>query len=324
MIKIYRNEELLEEYKEFFNEVNKDTPLIKEIISKDDYSSYSLASVSLKNTPIIRFKIKDCGTLHVLIENQKNDYFDLIKKLKEVTLLEVNDLETATTKMKKAVELVNQYHPLLFVYAAQGDLALEETNLKELGIKQTFYLKLEKEEKKQEPTRKSIKEVLKEDLQAIKRFKYHFIFIVVSSFLFGFAITVGFYNALASRMIAIFFFVCALFGLLLNTSISVDYFEVHKFKERLFIYKILFNLLGLLISVIGVLIFFSVNKGEAPSIIALGKLIAFNIGISLGGLLLSIGVANLTLFIKKKIKAKKLQIEEAQIEEVKEETKDEE
>lgn len=148
----------------------------------------------------------------------------------------------------------------------------------------------------------SLKKFFKQFGPSIKANKYHFVFIVVSAFLIGFAGTIGIYNSMIGKTIAVLFFLCAIVGATLNTFIFIDYFKVHKVKEALFIDTILFSFLGSIISMLGFIAFYAIDSAEGKENISQGLLIFLNYLLVIGVVAISICIA---YFYDKRKKASK-------------------
>ncbi len=162
------------------------------------------------------------------------------------------------------------------------------------------------EEPKSEKKKIDFKKYAVMDLNNIKKNKYHFIFLTVSSFLFGFASSVGFCNAMIAKPISALFFVCAGVGMFLNTYVFIDYFKEFKIKDRLFVYSIIFEIIGYGLSAAATFIFYSLDKGEIKASVNASLLAGIGAAMSVAMVVLSLLIAMLVDFIERKIKAKKV------------------
>jgi len=143
------------------------------------------------------------------------------------------------------------------------------------------------------------------DITNIKKNKYHFTFLTVSSFLFGFASSVGYCNAIIGKMITILFFVCAGVGLFLNTYVYVDYFKEFKIKSRMFVYSLLFNILGTGLSIAAAMIFYTLDKSDIKSFVAPPTLVGITAAMSAVSIVLALTIGYLIVYLEKKFKEKK-------------------
>ena len=148
-----------------------------------------------------------------------------------------------------------------------------------------------------------IKKFFKQFGPALKENKYHFIFIIVSAFLIGFAGTIGIYNSMVGKTISVLFFLCAMVGATLNTFIFIDYFKAYKLKSALFIDSVLFSLLGSLISMGGFIAFYAIDNAEGKENISQGLLILLNFILVIAVVSISVCIAYYYDKAKKKKKA---------------------
>lgn len=161
------------------------------------------------------------------------------------------------------------------------------------------------EEKKESKIKEIYKNYIAIDVDNIKKNKHHFLFLSISSFLFGFASSVGFTNALIQKTISILFFVCAGVGAFLMTFIYVDYLKIKKLKDKMFVYSILFNTIGIAVAIGATMIFYSLDQSGIKGAIAVGKLIGFTIGTGYVAIIVTVALAVLIDFLQKKYGKKK-------------------
>ena len=163
----------------------------------------------------------------------------------------------------------------------------------------------EKPSKQKDDKFKEFKNYVMMDINNIKKNKYHFIFLTISSFLFGFASSVGFCNAMIGKLITILFFICAAVGLFLNTYVYVDYFKEFKFKSRMFVYSILFNILGMGVSLGAAMIFYTLDKSDIKTTVSVGMLVGVTAAMSVISILLAVTIGYVVVYFGRKAKAKK-------------------
>lgn len=161
------------------------------------------------------------------------------------------------------------------------------------------------EEKKESKIKEIYKNYIAIDVDNIKKNKHHFLFLSISSFLFGFASSVGFTNALIQKTISILFFVCAGVGAFLMTFIYVDYLKIKKLKDKMFVYSILFNTIGIAVAIGATMIFYSLDQSGIKGAITVGKLIGFTIGTGYVAIIVTVALAVLIDFLQKKYGKKK-------------------
>ena len=170
----------------------------------------------------------------------------------------------------------------------------------------TLFSKKEKKGKAVKEKKESqLKQYIVVDLKNIKKNKYHFIFLVVSSFLFGFAMSVGYCNAMIGKTIASLFFVCAFVGVFLNTYVFADYFKERGIKDRLFVYSIIFDIAGGLVSLLATYIFYITDKGEINNNVPMSNIVGITIGLVFAMIAVSISLAYLIDYLELKYKNKK-------------------
>lgn len=319
---------LVKDYEKSFavGEVNESP--VKELIEQGDYFVYSFfykeETISLKDCFTIKINIKNACSVVVTYKLENFPKAEIISRIGELKKMDINDVESSKAKHQALFDLIKEYNPYFMVYQAKNGFPLTQEEMKELSFVDTIYLErvVEEnpviEEKPQEVPqneentgKKSFKEQAKADLKSIAKNKYHFIFLTVSAFLFGFASSIGFCNAMLGKPIAALFFVCAGVGIFLNTYVFIDYFKEFKIKERLFVYSMIFEVIGYGLSVAATFIFYSLDKGEIKNAVSATLLFGVSIGMFLAMALVSISVAYVIDMLQAKAKAKKAaQLEE--------------
>ncbi len=176
----------------------------------------------------------------------------------------------------------------------------EETpkdEVNETPEKETVEATIEEKKQSEQSTWNKIKNIFKESGRIIKQDKFNFIFALVASFLIGFTLGVGIYNAYLGKYICIFFFVSTLVGMALNSFVYRDTLVDYKFKSLHIILDIITSLIGIGIAIGGYFLFIYITKEKAnpsPSML-------FILAIQFACLCASIGFA----FILKKFNKKK-------------------
>ena len=363
MIKIFDKENLLFESSEQFTSFDLIKSPFKEVLKKEDYSAFSFIrkdeeeKIDFDQVFILQINIKDSASLVCAFPLENLNRGELINKIASLKSIKVTDLDSSKHKSEELLKIVKEYNPFFLVYQEKNGFPLNLDELKEMIATlefgedvSVFFINKDaafdepvKEEKQKEekPVKENKKEesvatdnkkasklknYLSMDLENIKKNKYHFIFLVVSSFLFGFASSVGFCNAMIGKLITILFFVCAAVGLFLNTYVYLDFFRERKIKDRLFIYSIIFNILGVGIAIGSTMLFYYFDNTGVKEAVDVKLLAGISIAMSLGSIALAIGLAYLISIIERNLKAKKLEskpVEETPSEQQVEENKEE-
>ena len=326
MLRFYDEKNFLIEFEDYYNVVNGEFTPMKQIIGKENISSFSFSLVddkktNLKDTSILQVNINDSASIIFMFDNadfKKDEIYNKITPLKEI---EVFDYRTSKKKTLALLNVVKEYHPLFFIYIPNGNYQLYANELRYLlfdsSLEDTYSFYIEEGavivqkpktvDEQSVPSKKDdfvieqpkdnnlaqankdnnkehkfnkyllpIKDFFKQFGPALKANKYHFIFIVVSAFLIGFAGTIGIYNSMVGKTISVLFFICAMVGATLNTFIFIDYFKSHKLKSALFVDSVLFSFLGSLISMGGFIAFYAIDNAEGKENISQGLLILLN------------------------------------------------
>ena len=321
MIKFTVSEEKCVEYNDLFVIVDEESP-IKGLLrrEKTPFESFSLSKkdILLKDTFVIRANVAEVSSVSFALPYENLPKYEIIDKIKEFKKSEEYEGLSEKDKYVKMIEILKEYNPYFVVFNVRNGVYSKEDIqklIKEQGLDsvQSFY---NEEQETVEEAKALVAEEKKSenwfvtDLQRIKKNKYHFIFLTVSAFLFGFAFSVGFCNAKIGKLIALLFFVCAGVGLFLDTYVYLDYFKEKTIKDRLFVYSLIFNVIGMLIALATTMIFYSIDNSEIKTAIS-GKLL---VGIEIGGTLLSlafsVGVGYLIAYLQKKFKKNKAEEKE--------------
>ncbi|MBO5577514.1 MAG: hypothetical protein J5955_00140 [Bacilli bacterium] len=276
---------------------------------------------------------------------QKDEVINKVAALKKIKVIDLSSSKNKTSELFNAVKEFKPYFIIyqvkngISLYKGEVEEVFNETGLNETSY--LFFIPKEEpviEEKKEEapskeevapveeapeveekkesseeekPSKlkddkfKEFKNYVMMDINNIKKNKYHFIFLTISSFLFGFASSVGFCNAMIGKLITILFFICAAVGLFLNTYVYVDYFKEFKFKSRMFVYSILFNILGMGVSLGAAMIFYALDKSDIKTTVSAGTLIGVTAAMSVISILLAVTIGYVVVYFGRKAKAKK-------------------
>jgi len=319
---------LVKDYEKSFAIGDVNESPIKELIEQGDYFVYSFfyndETISLKDCFTIKINIKNACSVVVTYKLESFPKGEIISRIGELKKMDITDIESSKAKHQALFDLIKEYNPYFMVYQAKNGFPLTQEEMKELSFVDTIYLErvVEEapviEEKPQEAPqnnekaieenkseKKSFKEQAKADLKSIAKNKYHFIFLTVSAFLFGFASSIGFCNAMLGKPISALFFVCAGVGMFLNTYVFIDYFKEFKIKERLFVYSMAFEVIGYALSLAATFIFYSLDKGEIKNAVSSTLLVGVSIGMFVGMVILSLCISYVIDMLQAKAKAKK-------------------
>ena len=318
--------------------------------------------ISLENVFILQVNIKESASCFFAfpLENFPKD--EVINKVATLKKIKVIDLSSSKNKTSELFNVVKEFKPYFIIYQVKNGISLYKGEVEEVfnesRLNETSYLffvpkeepvieeKKEEtpakeevapveetpvvEEKKEKPSKqkddkfKEFKNYVMMDINNIKKNKYHFIFLTISSFLFGFASSVGFCNAMIGKLITILFFICAAVGLFLNTYVYVDYFKEFKVKSRMFVYSVLFNILGIGVSLGAAMIFYALDKSDIKTTVSAGMLVGITAAMSVISILLAVTIGYLVVYFERKAKAKKYgESKEDLVRKIEEEKKDE-
>lgn len=266
-----------------FSLVSKETSPIKEIINRKDLSEFYFVSdktISFKELIQIQVNVIDVGVMIFLFETasfNKDKFIEDVSKLKEIQISSYYDV---LSKMKALYAVSETFNPLFVIYVPNGKYQIYDdcfrtivgnvktiyaTNEKDNSIVETNNISLPAKEKSKDKPKEKGKFSFKETIELFKKEKFHFLFAFVATFLLSVTLDIGIFDAYAGKMLCIFFFICSLAGAFLNFMIYKDTYKQSGFKS-------LFNILTVIISVIGLLggfgvymIFKSITK-DVPAV----------------------------------------------------------
>ena len=267
-----------------FSLVSKETSPIKEIINRKDLSEFYFVSdktISFEELIQIQVNVIDVGVMVFVFETasfNKDKFIEDVSKLKEIQISSFYDV---LSKMKALYAVSETFNPLFVIYVPNGKYQIYDdcfrtivgnvktiyaTNEKDNSIIETNNISLPANEKSKDKPKEKGKFSFKETIELFKKEKFHFLFAFVATFLLSVTLDIGIFDAYAGKMLCIFFFICSLAGAFLNFMIYRDTYKESGFKS-------LFNILTVIISVIGLLggfgvymIFKSITK-DVPAVI---------------------------------------------------------
>ena len=266
-----------------FSLVSKETSPIKEIINRRDLSEFYFVSdktISFKELIQIQVNVIDVGVMVFVFETasfNKDKFIEDVSKLKEIQISSFYDV---LSKMKTLYAVSENFNPLFVIYVPNGKYQIYDdcfrtivgnvktiyvTNEKDNSIVETNNISLSAKEKNKDKPKEKGKFSFKETIELFKKEKFHFLFAFVATFLLSVTLDIGIFDAYVGKMLCIFFFICSLAGAFLNFMIYKDTYKQSGFKS-------LFNILTVIISVIGLLggfgvymIFKSITK-DVPAV----------------------------------------------------------
>ena len=266
-----------------FSLVSKETSPIKEIINRKDLSEFYFVNdktISFKELIQIQVNVIDVGVMVFVFETasfNKDKFIEDVSKLKEIQISSFYDV---LSKMKALYAVSDTFNPLFVIYVPNGKYQIYDdcfrtivgnvktvyaTNEKDNSIVETNNISLPAKKKNEDKPKEKGKFSFKETIELFKKEKFHFLFAFVATFLLSVTLDIGIFDAYAGKMLCIFFFICSLAGAFLNFMIYKDTYKQSGFKS-------LFNILTVIISVIGLLggfgvymIFKSITK-DVPAV----------------------------------------------------------
>jgi len=135
--------------------------------------------------------------------------------------------------------------------------------------------------------------------QFLAKEKFHYLFLLLASFIICFASAIGVYNCYINNALYIFFFVCSLAGAVLNAFIYYDALEKYRFKLLMLVLNGFVALLGIGIGLGGFYLYFKNLKDIPVWVPQAGTIILIGFGITLCAIAISILVSYLILKFKK-------------------------
>ena len=292
------------------------------------------AEIPLTNTIPIQVNISDVGQCIYFFKNDefdKDSFVENVSKLKEIPVASFYDV---LTKVRTLDEVTFAFQPLFVIYNPIGKFRIFEDCYKTLKLRnKTIYVSLiennavivkgetpeckpvKKNEKaenveivkeKDEPVKskekgddnffKKIKSKLFNPIPVIKKDKFHFLFALIATFLIGFTLSIGIFNAYAGKLICIFFFICSLAGAFLNFMIYKDAFKTYELKDPFVITTIIASAIGIGLNIGGYYIF----KVTSNEVLAVTPHILMILGIILFVYMVSSSIPLLIDYLKKR------------------------
>ena len=299
-----------------FSLVSKETSPIKEIINRKDLSEFYFVNdktISFKELIQIQVNVIDVGVMVFVFETasfNKDKFIEDVSKIKEIQISSFYDV---LSKMKALYAVSETFNPLFVIYVPNGKYQIYDdcfrtivgnvktiyaTNEKDNSIIETNNISLPANEKSKDKPKEKGKFSFKETIELFKKEKFHFLFAFVATFLLSVTLDIGIFDAYAGKMLCIFFFICSLAGAFLNFMIYKDAYKQSGFKS-------LFNILTVIISVIGLLGGFGVYmifKSITKDVPAVTPHVLMILGMMILIYAISMSLPLLFIFIKKRKK----------------------
>ena len=321
------------EYLESFSEVKRDSFPFGSIYEKEDLTGSKLVldeEIPIENVFTLKVNVKRVGKVFFLFKLESLDKERLVEEVRKLKSIEVTEFTDAFKKLDSLYESVKPFNPLLAIYYPEGSLKLSKQELpsstKDLlsfyvlpktvfSIKpaiekvKTLFAKKEAKPKEEKSKPVKVKERPKNEhidekknkfrfsnpITILKENSIHFLFAFVGTFLIGFTISIGIFDALLGKAICAFFFVCTAVGVFLNFLIYKDTLAEYKPNSMFFLTTATISLTGSIFSIIIYVIFVNITL-EKPAVMPNAFLIVLAI---FGAAILSIAVSFLYNFISR-------------------------
>ena len=305
-------------------EIEKSISPIKEILNKNDFSSFSILlneqTISLLDSFQLQVNVKDVGSFRFIFSKDGFDKDDIINKISTLKDINVIDVRSAQNKVNALINIIDQPSLLFMIYDALDDLYIDENYFRYLMNHQiqTFLIKKEQEEeimyelnvgeqpvdnqnKKKKSSLKINKEGIKKFFRHVAEKKFHFLLLLVSSILFEVSIPLAIVNVYSANAIYIFLFICSIIGIGMDGYSFYDLFKKHGPKHSMSIASYVTNVLGIGVGVGLFALFYNLSNLE-EGVPSMGSMIWIGLLISL---ILSGAIIIVAYFLPKKRKKAK-------------------
>ncbi len=209
----------------FDEEKNQIESPFDEVVSLKSFPSLSFSidggkKISIKDIFYLKLNSKNEYSLYLFFPKENVNRDALLSRLDEQREVE---FESNKDKAIALIKLVNEYKPIYSRYISRNENFLNEQEVKSILLNTEFEIKIpeptlppltekEIEEKKEQEFKdkkdKKFKDYLVFDMKNIAKNKYHFMFLLISAFLFGFAAALGYCNVVLNKLIYLVFFLC--------------------------------------------------------------------------------------------------------------------
>ena len=291
---------------EFDSHVDHNLSPIKEILNKGNYYSYSLVldesnTIPLKDVFQLQVNVEKVGTLNVLFPLKDMNRKEIIKDIIALKEIEIIDEESATNKLNGLIKIINRYKPLFGLYKELPNTFISLEKIQDLIGDSFILLTLEPYqeevvEEKAEPKKETTG--LKKAVSTLYHNKFHLLLIIVSTLLLQISLPLTILNVYSNNLLFIFLIICCFVALAMNGYSYYDYFTKRSFKNLLFYFSVVANMIGIGAGIGIFTIFYNIST-KAEGTPSLGQLTLIGALVSLGLCAISIVV---TKFIPKKIR----------------------
>lgn len=254
----------------------EDKNLIKELSKTNIQNSDSLLFIkSEDNLPIyevIQFKINVTDTCVFLVNFKKenideNARKDLVEKVSTLKTKGVQTIEDQLNKIEKLLKIIREFNPIFISYYQSGDLIIKNTDLLAIINKIDIdfpIIILAKEEKEHTKPKKQMP-----TLFDFPMFKVDYLFVMLFSILFSYALYSGIFEILNKQSISVFLLILAfVFYIIMCVSYREALFEKFEIKyKKLKYWLLVYGIIGIAIgSIAAFFISKFVLKNEVESI----------------------------------------------------------
>ena len=264
--------------------------------------TFSNDNESFKLESALRLKVKmhDVGEFIFFLDYQEEKMPEAIEQIKNIKDSEIDSLAGMIKKTEQLFKVIENFHPLFVMYLPYDKYPMDLAIFKTIDVKLPIFNFVEstattidpkqEEEKPKEKVKESTKEkkeapkflkVIGEFFLPVKKNYLHFLFVLISALLIGFALSVGVYNSFDGKPIAIFFYVCAAVGAGLNGLVNFDTFKGKEFKKSFYVLTGIATTLGTILAMVGFVIFYAAQQNIPETIPAQFTIIAISFVISL-------------------------------------------
>ena len=300
-------------------EIERNISPIKEILGKNDFSSFSVSiderTFSLEESFQLQVNMKDVGVFRFIFNKDGFDKDTIINEISALRELEVIDAKTAQNKVSALMSIVDQPSLLFVIFESLDYLYIDENYFhdslnrqihvflikKELTKEQMYELnigqvsKQDGEVKKKKTIKKEKNESLKAFFKQLGEKKFHFLLILVSTTLFEVSIPLAIVNVYNNNAIYIFLFICSIIGIGMDGYSFFDLFKKHGFRSSMSLASYISNFIGLGVGVGLFALFYNLSNLEdgvpsMTSMIWIGLLVS---------LIISMAIVTITYFIPK-------------------------
>lgn len=308
--------------------VKKKASPIREILSKKDFSEFSIVyndnTLSLENAFHLQINVNFVGTFHFIFNKEDFVVEDLAKQISPLKDEIIFNGITAREKVRTLLNIVNKPSLLFIVYDEEEATYLDSKFLQEYASNvQIFIVEKEKpyieeehytvitvgnvEEdepvtnRKQKNQKAKAKKVpttsnRRESEKSIKGFfasvvekKYHYLLLFVSTTLFAVSIPLAIINIYSKNAIYIFLFVCALIGIGMDGYSYIDLFKHYGLSRQESVASYISNVIGIGAGT-GLFVLFYNLSNVNENTPSMGNIL-------LAGILISLGICLVTILV---------------------------